>query len=277
MFVDPAHDDYRLQPQSPALQLGFEPIPFEKIGPYQDDLRASWPIVERKACGRHWPDVELPFQEQNRVSASGADRSPASGGRLLLPRQIVPRVGAMVVPPGPIVLVSWAMHHLDDHEATSFVSDPEARAVGLWSSSYRPSVMPEPTMVLIPRRCITLWIVVVICPDKCVQPPPTWQMRSAPSPRDAAAKSRVAQRRSGSGGIGRRERPGDKHAVIVAGRTLRSNPAGLLAGYVITDTLYGAAKAMKPLNATASYGDFGGEWSSPLVWQWAARRALPQA
>ncbi len=46
LFVDPAHDDYRLQPQSPALQLGFEPIPFEKIGPYQDDLRASWPIVE---------------------------------------------------------------------------------------------------------------------------------------------------------------------------------------------------------------------------------------
>lgn len=46
LFVDPSHDNYRLQPQSPALQLGFEPIPFEKIGPYQDDLRASWPIVE---------------------------------------------------------------------------------------------------------------------------------------------------------------------------------------------------------------------------------------
>ena len=46
LFVDPAQDDYRLQPQSPALQLGFQPIPFEKIGPYPDDLRASWPIVE---------------------------------------------------------------------------------------------------------------------------------------------------------------------------------------------------------------------------------------
>ena len=31
-FVDPEHDDYRLQPDSPALALGFEPIPFQKIG-----------------------------------------------------------------------------------------------------------------------------------------------------------------------------------------------------------------------------------------------------
>lgn len=45
-FVDPAKDDYRLQPDSPALKLGFQPIPVEKIGPYPDPLRASWPIVE---------------------------------------------------------------------------------------------------------------------------------------------------------------------------------------------------------------------------------------
>ncbi|OGV73332.1 MAG: hypothetical protein A3K19_14365 [Lentisphaerae bacterium RIFOXYB12_FULL_65_16] len=31
-FVNAAADDYRLQPDSPALALGFEPIPFEKIG-----------------------------------------------------------------------------------------------------------------------------------------------------------------------------------------------------------------------------------------------------
>jgi hypothetical protein len=31
-FVDPAHGDYRLRPDSPALALGFVPIPFEKIG-----------------------------------------------------------------------------------------------------------------------------------------------------------------------------------------------------------------------------------------------------
>jgi hypothetical protein len=28
------------------LKLGFKPIPVEKIGPYEDPLRASWPIVE---------------------------------------------------------------------------------------------------------------------------------------------------------------------------------------------------------------------------------------
>jgi hypothetical protein len=46
LFVDPAKGNFRLQPQSPAFRLGFKPIPFEKIGPYPDDLRASWPIVE---------------------------------------------------------------------------------------------------------------------------------------------------------------------------------------------------------------------------------------
>ena len=33
LFVDAAHDDYRLKPNSPALKLGFRPIPVEKIGP----------------------------------------------------------------------------------------------------------------------------------------------------------------------------------------------------------------------------------------------------
>jgi hypothetical protein len=46
LFVDPEHDDYRLRPDSPAFKLGFEPIPVDKIGPYQSPHRASWPIVE---------------------------------------------------------------------------------------------------------------------------------------------------------------------------------------------------------------------------------------
>lgn len=66
LFVDAANGDYRLQPDSPALKLGFQPIPVEKIGPYQDDLRASWPIVEAEgvrerplpaARMRLWPDT----------------------------------------------------------------------------------------------------------------------------------------------------------------------------------------------------------------------------
>ncbi|NUQ01380.1 MAG: right-handed parallel beta-helix repeat-containing protein, partial [Armatimonadetes bacterium] len=32
-FEDPANDNYRLRPDSPALALGFQPIPIEKIGP----------------------------------------------------------------------------------------------------------------------------------------------------------------------------------------------------------------------------------------------------
>jgi hypothetical protein len=49
-FVDAAHDDFRLKPESPALALGFTPIPLEKIGPYQDELRATWPIVEARGA-----------------------------------------------------------------------------------------------------------------------------------------------------------------------------------------------------------------------------------
>jgi len=32
LFVDPAHDDYRLKPESPALKLGFVPIDVDEIG-----------------------------------------------------------------------------------------------------------------------------------------------------------------------------------------------------------------------------------------------------
>jgi hypothetical protein len=46
LFVDTGKRDYRLQSDSPALQLGFERIPVERIGPYQDELRTSWPIEE---------------------------------------------------------------------------------------------------------------------------------------------------------------------------------------------------------------------------------------
>ena len=50
MFVDRDKDDYRLRPESPALKLGFRSIPLDKIGPYADDLRASWPIVEAEGA-----------------------------------------------------------------------------------------------------------------------------------------------------------------------------------------------------------------------------------
>ncbi|MEI7731127.1 MAG: right-handed parallel beta-helix repeat-containing protein [Verrucomicrobiota bacterium] len=50
LFVNAAKDDYRLQAGSPAFKLGFQPIPVEKLGPYQDPLRATWPIVEAEGA-----------------------------------------------------------------------------------------------------------------------------------------------------------------------------------------------------------------------------------
>jgi hypothetical protein len=50
LFVDAARDDYRLQPESPAWKLGFQPIPLDKIGPCADPLRATWPIVEAEGA-----------------------------------------------------------------------------------------------------------------------------------------------------------------------------------------------------------------------------------
>ncbi len=46
LFVDAEKGDYRLRPGSPAFKLGFRPILSERMGPYKDSLRATWPIVE---------------------------------------------------------------------------------------------------------------------------------------------------------------------------------------------------------------------------------------
>ncbi|MBN2451687.1 MAG: hypothetical protein JXR77_14960, partial [Lentisphaeria bacterium] len=46
LFVDPARDDFRLRPESPAHTLGFAPIPVERLGCYAGPLRASWPLQE---------------------------------------------------------------------------------------------------------------------------------------------------------------------------------------------------------------------------------------
>jgi parallel beta-helix repeat protein len=53
-FVDPDRDDFRLRAASPASALGFQPIPVDKIGPYADEQRASWPIVEAPGA-REYP------------------------------------------------------------------------------------------------------------------------------------------------------------------------------------------------------------------------------
>jgi hypothetical protein len=47
LFVDEANENFALRKESPAFELGFEPIPLEKIGLYDDALRASWPVIHR--------------------------------------------------------------------------------------------------------------------------------------------------------------------------------------------------------------------------------------
>jgi len=46
LFVNVKKADFRLFPNSPALKMGFKRIFIDEIGPYQDSLRASWPIQE---------------------------------------------------------------------------------------------------------------------------------------------------------------------------------------------------------------------------------------
>ncbi len=44
-FVGQPPADFRIADDSPAIQLGFRPIPREKIGVYASDERASWPVI----------------------------------------------------------------------------------------------------------------------------------------------------------------------------------------------------------------------------------------
>ncbi len=43
-LIDPAGGNFKLQKDSPAFKLGFQTIPFEKIGVYSSEDRASWPV-----------------------------------------------------------------------------------------------------------------------------------------------------------------------------------------------------------------------------------------
>ncbi len=54
-FVQPDHTklDFRLKPEAKAYNLGFQPIPFEKIGLFESPDRRSWP-VQFKLPPRDW-------------------------------------------------------------------------------------------------------------------------------------------------------------------------------------------------------------------------------
>ena len=43
--TSPRPVDFALKPDSPAWQVGFEQLPLEKMGIYQDENRVSWPVM----------------------------------------------------------------------------------------------------------------------------------------------------------------------------------------------------------------------------------------
>jgi parallel beta helix pectate lyase-like protein/cellulose/xylan binding protein with CBM9 domain len=78
-FVDPASDDYRLRPDSPAFRLGFKKIPVEEIGLYKDDLRASWPVPADNRRGSLEPVVQA-------FPVRGVGPTPADAAVFSVPR-----------------------------------------------------------------------------------------------------------------------------------------------------------------------------------------------
>lgn len=100
-FVDAGRDDYRLKPDSPALKLGFTPIPIDKIGPYQDELRASWPIIEA-AGAREFPlpAARMPLWPDTAPVGDGT-REPADAAMtVFLPPREKATGAAVVICPG---------------------------------------------------------------------------------------------------------------------------------------------------------------------------------
>ena len=47
-FVDAENLDFRLRSDSPAWDLGFREIPVDRIGPYSDPARATWPVARTR-------------------------------------------------------------------------------------------------------------------------------------------------------------------------------------------------------------------------------------
>jgi hypothetical protein len=99
-FVDAAKGDYRLRPDSPALKLGFQPIPFDKMGPYQDELRATWPIVEAPGASALGD-----FTTERYFQLPGYEPAPAHE---FAPRKGAPNAFARLKAGEPVTVVVFA-------------------------------------------------------------------------------------------------------------------------------------------------------------------------
>ncbi|MCK5801573.1 MAG: right-handed parallel beta-helix repeat-containing protein [Lentisphaeria bacterium] len=85
MFVDVKNDDFRLKPDSPAHKLGIQQIPVDKIGPYQHELRASWPIVEAEGIQQRPHRLDRMLKPPPRTAFKAGPRSTFRVPRLKTP------------------------------------------------------------------------------------------------------------------------------------------------------------------------------------------------
>jgi len=53
LFADPAHGDWTLRPESPALKLGFHPLPYDRMGLRRSRYRPTLPIREAEGVREH--------------------------------------------------------------------------------------------------------------------------------------------------------------------------------------------------------------------------------
>ena len=76
-FVDEKACNFQLRDDSPAWKLGFQRIPIEKIGLYNDEFRASWPVkhaVRPAAARPKAPDAPPPAPQPHPTAACTAKR-----------------------------------------------------------------------------------------------------------------------------------------------------------------------------------------------------------
>jgi hypothetical protein len=136
---DPDNGDFTLAPDSPALKLGFEPIPFEKIGPYKDPRRASWPIVEAEGAREHPHTVAGVARERPKLAVLRRTAEITVDGKLGPSEwQHLDRAKAMVLAQEPNTNLgakppSYAWLAFDD----------EALYVGLWNELKAGSALKE--------------------------------------------------------------------------------------------------------------------------------------
>jgi alpha-L-fucosidase len=64
MFIDPAHGDYRVKPESPAIQIGFKNFPMDEFGVQKPELKAIAQVPV-------FPTPELKAKEPARTQANG--------------------------------------------------------------------------------------------------------------------------------------------------------------------------------------------------------------